>query len=312
MIGAALLACLRVGDCAADVPGDFFDRHREYMDLVFYDPSYLYAQYLREPSHHESGQTEEASLDYFYLEADAAVGLTAESAICADLEFASRRYDFDRPGNSNRPLGTPTLYQVQTLIAAGGFVSDDLLLAWTFYPGLYSDFSQALDWQDFQWASGPIACYRLTPRFAVHVGVQASVDDWRRSLYPVGGISYLSEDGRLHINATAPFMFRVGYRPVGTTEYFAQVWYSESDYHAYLGPEEVDSRVRITDVKAGCGVVLEIARHLDLTLECGCSVANAFKVKEGAVAEQDGSSGVCPYISVALGARTDETLRRLR
>ena len=312
-VGCAMLAALLNGEnCSADANTDFSDKHRDTMDLIFYDPSFLYVQYLREPGHHEGGQTEKADLDFFYVEADGAVGLTADTALYADLEYSSRRYDFDRPETLNRSLGTPALHQVQVLTAAGHFFTEDLLGAWTFYPGISSDLSHDIDRRDFQWASGPIACYRLTPRFAVHAGVQASVDDWRRSVYPIGGFSYLSADDRLHVNVTAPFMARIGYRTKATTEYFAQVWYSESDYHAYLGPDEVESRVRTTDVQVGCGVVWSFARHLDLTLECGCSVANSFKVKEGAVAEQDGGSGACPYVAVSLGARSDETFRRLR
>lgn len=309
----ALLAVWLSGrDCAAEASNDFFDKHRDTLDLVFYDPSFLYVEYLREPGHHEGGQTEKADLDYFYVEADGALGLTADTALYADIEYSVRRYDFDAPEGSGRALGNPSLYQIQVLTAAGHFFTEDFLGAWTFYPGLSSDLSHDIDRQDFQWATGPIVCYRLTPRFAVHAGAQASVDDWRRSIYPVGGISYLSEDDRLHVNVTAPFMFRVGYRPAVAAEYYASVWYSESDYHAYLGPDETESRVRTTDVQVGCGVVWSFARHLDLTLEIGCSVANAFKVKEGAVAEQDGGSGACPYVALALGARSDDTLRRLR
>ena len=310
--GTLLAALLNGTNGMADGAIDFFDKHRDYMDLVFYDPSYLYVQYLREPGHHEGGQTEKAALDYLYVEADAALGLTSDTALYADIEYAAKRYDFDRPDSLNRSLGAPALYQIQVLTAVGHFFTEDLLAAWTFYPGISSDFGHDLDRQDFQWASGPIACYRLTPRFALHAGVQASVDDWRRSIYPVGGLSYLSADDRLHLNITAPFLLRVGYKTRPTTEYFAAAWYSESDYHAFLGPDDTDSRVRTSDVQVGCGVVWSFSRHLDLTLECGCSVANSFKVKEGAVAEQDGGSGACPYVAVALGARSDDTLRRLR
>jgi|GEM_PF-5913518 len=297
---------------AADAQKDFFETHQDYMDLSLFNHSDTYIQYLYKPRHHEAGQTEKTDLSCLYAEADAGASLDSDTVLYADIEYTCKRYHFDDPEDLNRRLGSPTLHQIQFFMDVEHFFTDELLADWTFSPCISSDLSHDINQKDFQWTTGPIMSYRLTPHLAMHAGVQASVDEWHQSVYPLGGISYFSPDQRIHLNIIAPFMIRVGYTPVETTEYYASAWYSDVDVHAYLGPAATDSQVKTKDLQAGCGVVRHLTRYLNLTAECGLAFENSFAIKEDAAGRQDAGSGVAPYFSLSLGAVFNETRRQFQ
>ncbi len=297
----SFLCCYVGGAAAEDSEQSFSKKHEDYLDLVFFDPSDVYFSYLQKPKHVEHGQPEKTDTGIFYFELDAGYEFTADTMMFADIEFEQSLYDFDTPHNSNRPLGSPDLYQLASLMGVAHYFSDDLVGLIDFYPGVSTEFGHGMKARSFGWAAGPVVGYRLSPRFALHGGVQVSEDYYETTIYPIGGISYLSEDGRTHVNITAPFQYRVGYLASDAVEVYSSVWYSDAKSDAWIGPKSTRSWVSVGDIQAGAGALWTLGDYITLTTEFGAAFGNNFRVEKGAVADVGDDSDVTPYAMVAIG-----------
>lgn len=280
---------------------DFFTAHKDYVDLVLFDPSNLYAQYLWEPTHDVDKAPDEANLHYAYVELDGGLNFSRDTFFFADFEYTYKRYGFEKNEGDAPSLGTPDFHQFESLMALTHFFTEDFLGLWAFRTGIDSDLTHDIGAKDLEWVSGPLVSYRFSPRFEGHIGVMTSSNYWDTSVFPIGGISWFSEDRRVHLNITAPFMFRAGYRPHGESEYFAQVWYHNADVRVFLGPDMVDSHVFTRDVQGGIGVLLPLAGQWTLTLEGGLTFTDTFNVKDGLNPGPGKDAEVAPYLSTAVG-----------
>jgi hypothetical protein len=279
----------------------FGEKHKDYLNLIFFDPSDLYLSYTGKPKHTEHGQPEETDVNSLYFEADGGLDIGNDTFVFADLEYGYRHYAFDPPHNGNRPLDTPERHELSSLMGMAQFITDDFISAWVFYPGISSDFGHDLDSKDFGWSTGPVVSYRLRPRLEGHVGFQVSQDYYDTTVFPLAGFSYFSTDRLWHINLTAPFQYRIGYQASETTELYLSAWYDDTDYHAYLGPNHQSSWVNTTDLLIGPGILWRFTDHLTFTVEGGVSLKNSYRVKRGAMAEVGADSEASPYLTLALG-----------
>ncbi len=245
----------------------FFTAHKEFVDLVLFDPSNIYVQYIWEPTHDLDESPGEANLNYVFVELDGGLDISRDTFFFVDLEYTYRRYDFEKIESGLPPPGAPDFHQFESLMALSHFFSEDFLGLWAFRPGIDSDMTHDAGAKNIEFTTGPLVSYRFSPRFASHIGVMTSSNYWDTSVFPIGGISWFSEDKKVHINITAPFLFRAGYKPGGESEYFAQVWYHNADVQVFLGPEMVDSHVFTRDAQAGLGVLWPLGSQWVLTLE---------------------------------------------
>ena len=300
----AVILLFLPGQPAAEDHGlGFSEKHKDYLDLLFFDPSDIYLQYIYKPEFGGHGQLQQTDLNLLFFEADAGLELGPDTLFFFNLEYTFRRYNFDDPKNGSPPLGSPQLHQFASLMGPACFFTEDLVGLWSFYPGISSDLSRSLKAKDFNWSSGPVAAYRFSPRFGVHGGIQVSVDYYDTEVFPIGGISYFSPDREWHVNITAPFLYRVGKRVSQNVEFYSSVWYSRSTSQAGLGPAHIPSFVEVSDVQAGIGALWSFNRNLTLTFETGMAIGSRFHIKKGLQTEEHKNGETLPYVATALGWR---------
>lgn len=290
-----------VGAKADQLAEEFRSAHGDFFYLLRSDRSDVQLGYMIEPGQETKSGSTEFDVEQFYGKFEVPVPLSEDSYLRAGFDFNARRYDFSRSDGSIEGISNETFHRVTGLFGAGTFLSDNLLLNGALQLGVFSNFGDGLDGDDFDVRGETMLVYRLNPSAQLLVGAKLSEDFEDTSLIPLLGLRLLSEDGKLHINLTVPLELRVGYNVFQPFQVFGRVTLSGERYNFTDGPGGANGELRVQDRRIGGGFSWWLGSYVNLECEAGFSFDSEIEFQLDGRPDFDREIDSAGYLRAQLG-----------
>lgn len=292
-----------ISSFAADASEEFKAAHGDFNALFVRDKSNLKFGYLAQPENEMEDSTTEFDLHNFFINARTSFIRSKDLFFNLGLDYDARYYDFR---NVRPPLQTDseTLHKVALDLGVGYFYSPDLLLLGSFKPGIYSDFDEDLNSDDYNFFGQAMVVYRLNPRLQILGGLAVTEDFEDTAVIPLIGARWEGEDKRWRLDVTLPKEIRLGYNITPKAQAYVGAWISGNQYSVRVeSAQNAQVDFQVQDRRAGIGLVYNFTEKTWLTVEAGVSSGSEFEIKTSTGREATGDIDDAGYVSVTLSFR---------
>jgi hypothetical protein len=297
---AFFLFCAAVSALASEEK--FQDDHRSFFSLLQLDPSDAKFRYYYQPENQEDGGPGEFDLQEFQAKFEVPLPAGEDFYFRFGMDYGARLFDFQEVQGAGTSESSETLHKAVGSIGAGIFFSENFLLTGAVRLGLYSDFDETPDDDDFDTQGDAIVVYRINPGTQLIAGAARSKAFEDYDVYPLIGFRVRGEDGALHVGLTFPQELRVGYNFSEDFQLYGGVWITGDEYRAGLGGRGDRFNVRIQDRRCGGGVLYWFDDHFNVLFEGGLTLGGEFEFKTENAGQFSDDVDPAGYFSAGVGA----------
>lgn len=277
----------------------FLAAHSDFFNLLYPDDSQFKFRYLFQPTNKASDGPGEFDIHQFSLIAEAPFPLSRNLYYRFGLEYGAQLYDFDRVAQARTMDNSDLFHKVVANAGAGLFLTDNLLITGVAQPGMYSDFNNGLNTQDFKLFWNGLFVYRLNHGAQLLAGAAYNEVFDDAPLIPLIGVRLQGEDGKLQIALTAPLELRVAYNTTPRVQFYAGYWISGDEFRVNIGEPTFNAQVQ--ERRLGGGVVYWFGQHWNMNVEAGVSLASRLKFKVADAGQFSGELDPTGYVAAGVG-----------
>lgn len=221
-------------------------------------------------------------------------GVNEDVAIVTAFNYGLRNYEFDGGGLDE------DLHEIAIELGANWFVSDDILIAATFRPGIFSDLDESIDGDDFQWQGNAVGIYQWSDNFFLKLGVAVGEDFDETSVVPIGGFTWVSSD-QLRVDVLLPKSATVTWQPWENRSLLVVpgIHLQGQQYHVNIGSREGD--IQIQDIRADVTASYEVAEGSRVSLTVGSNFRGKYEVEGERGFDADADQDPSVYIGIGFG-----------
>ena len=202
--------------------------------------------------------------------------------------------------SSNFAMRDDTLYDIGVYIGGGTFVSEEVLLEGSFYPGIYSDFDGSLHSDDFQYYADLLVDWRSREDLFWKFGVSHNglFDD--TEVYPLIGVAYVI-DSEWRVDVLLPRSAEISFSPSASTILMANLTLDGNQYEVNSGAVSGSSTAFVQEYRLGVGGIYRFNDSVSTFGRFGWAFAGDYDVSSGNGFFADGELESTLFFTVGVG-----------
>lgn len=256
------------------IPGQLFKIHGRFLKGAFLFEPPVRLSCLIQPETRVARVPGSFDLTYGELKASLRIPVRPDLLALCEIDTGMRSFDSgpDFPGLE----GSDDLYRLAMNVGALAFLSDDVLLAAVFTPGIYSDLDGTLQEGDWRFIGSIFATIRSSPHLYFKLGFAAS-DDFA---YPLAGLAWLIGD-RWRLDVFVPNLIELSFFPSNAASLVLGVDLDGGEFrwHSPAATGRMVFDVDIREVRLFVGGSYAATDKLRFWVKLGCSCAGRYEFK---------------------------------
>ena len=229
-----------------------------------------------------------------------AFGLNENVALVTDFGLGIRNYEFSKIGGVAD--FDETLYEIALKLGLNWFISDRLMVAVAFRPGIFSDLDESLDGDDIQYQGNALGIYQWGDHWFVKLGVAVNQDFDQTRVIPLGGFSWVPSD-QFRVDILLPQSASLTWRPwdARPLSIVPGVYLEGQQFHVQntFG----DGDIQIQDVRLDVTCSYEFADAYLVSLTGGMNFRGKYEVEGDGGFQADVDQEPSAYLALSMGVK---------
>ena len=229
-------------------------------------------------------------------------GVGKDTAVLAAFNYALRNYEFDSVGNLGTDLDE-NLHEIAVEVGVQHFLTDRLLVALDFRPGIFSDLDDGLERDDILLQGTALGIYQIRKDWFVKLGLAVGelFPDSVGKVVPLAGMSWVASE-QLRVDVLLPVTAKVTWQPFEDRPFLLVpgVYLMGQKYHVEVQSREGD--IQIQDIRADLTASYEVATGSRVSLSVGSNFRGKYEVEGERGFEADATQKPSLYLAIGFSS----------